>query len=146
MQKKTEFTDIIKIEKNKLQKLEKQLKNEFSIISQANKMIETMENEILKIDYPISGNFSTLQQYNLAMHNMKGEIVKLETQRVQAQNRIIDIRENMKLVNMELEKFKYLEDEVLKQRSLDIQKKESKELDEIATILFSINQKRSLKY
>jgi len=46
---------------------------------------------------------------------------------------------------MELEKFKYLEDEVFKKRRIEILKQESKELDEIATILFSINQKKDLQ-
>ena len=140
--RKTEFSDIIKIEKNKIQNLEKELKNEFSTISQTKKMIQNLKNEILKIDYPISGTFSMLQQYNLAMHNMKGDIQNLETQKNQAENRIIGIRERMKSVNMELEKFKFLEDEVIKKRRLEILKQESKELDEIATILFSINTKK----
>jgi len=143
MRKKTEFTDIIKIERNKLQNLEKELKKEFSLIDEYSKNMENIEKDILKIDYPISGTFSMLQQYNLAMHNMKGDIQKFSELRNKAGERINNIRVNMKNVNIELEKFKFIENEIIKERREHLLKEESKNLDEIATILYSTNKRSS---
>ena len=140
MNKKTEFTGIIKIQKNKLQNLEKELKREFSLIDKYSSEMVQIEKDILHIDYPISGNFSMLQQYNLAMHNMKSDMQKLSEKRNKTEERINQIRLEMKNVDIELEKFKFIEDEVLKERRANLLKEESKELDEIATILYSINR------
>jgi len=145
MQKKTKFTDIIKIEKNKLQNLEKELKNEFKLIDDYSKNMENIEKDILQIDYPISGTFSMLQQYNFAMHNMKSDVQKLNEMRNKAGERINKIRLKMKNVNIELEKFKFIEDEIIQERRKQFLEEESKNLDEIAIILHSTN-KRSSKF
>jgi len=140
MKNKTEFTDIIKIEKNKIQNLEKELKREFSLIERISNEMAQLDSDILNIDYPSSGTFSMLQQYNFAMHNMKGDIQKLSEQRTQSGQRVNQIRTDMKNINIELEKFRFIEDEILKERRIAILKEESKELDEIATILYSTNR------
>jgi flagellar export protein FliJ len=133
---KTEFSELIKIEKNKLQNLERELQRELARVSNFQHEISTIEGEILEIEYPISGTFSMLQQYNIAMHNMKSEAKKREIGITEAQRRIEHIRQDMIGVEREIEKFQFLEEEILKERRAEEKRRESKELDEMAVMLY----------
>jgi len=137
--KKTQFTDILKIKKNKIKEIEQKIQKVRFGIAKNQERIKEIEEDILNIEYPISGYFSVLQQYNLAMNNMKSEIYNLENQIEQANNIIAQLQEELKLANLEFEKFKFLNDEVLEKEAKRLKKLEENRLDEIATILF--NQK-----
>ncbi len=133
---KTQFSDLVKIAKNKLQTLERELGSIKAEIEKTNEMIIQKEAEIIKIEYPISGVFSILQQYNIAMHNMKNEIEDLKHKKLNLSDKIGNIHKKMIEANREIEKFKYLESEVLEAYRIELQKAEAKELDEIAVMLF----------
>ena len=137
--KKTQFTDILKIKKNKIKEIEQKIQKVRFGIAKNKERIQEIEEDILNIEYPISGYFSVLQQYNLAMNNMKSDIYNLENQIEQANNIIAQLQEELKLANFEFEKFKFLNDEVLEKEAKRLKKLEENRLDEIATILF--NQK-----
>jgi len=137
--KKTQFTDILKIKKNKIKEIEQKIQKVRFGIAKNQERIKEIEEDILNIEYPISGYFSVLQQYNLAMNNMKSDIYNLENQIEQANNIIAQLQEELKLANFEFEKFKFLNDEVLEKEAKRLKKLEENRLDEIATILF--NQK-----
>ncbi len=137
--KKTQFTDILKIKKNKIKEIEQKIQKVRFGIAKNKERIQEIEEDILNIEYPISGYFSVLQQYNLAMNNMKSDIYNLENQIEQANNIIAQLQEELKLANLEFEKFKFLNDEVLEKEAKRLKKLEENRLDEIATILF--NQK-----
>jgi flagellar biosynthesis chaperone FliJ len=137
--KKTQFTDILKIKKNKIKEIEQKIQKVRFGIAKNQERIKEIEEDILNIEYPISGYFSVLQQYNLAMNNMKSDIYNLENQIEQANNIIAQLQEELKLANLEFEKFKFLNDEVLEKEAKRLKKLEENRLDEIATILF--NQK-----
>ena len=139
--KKTQFTDILKIKKNKIKEIEQKIQKVRFGIAKNQERIKEIEEDILNIEYPISGYFSVLQQYNLAMNNMKSDIYNLENQIEQANNIIAQLQEELKLANLEFEKFKFLNDEVLEKEAKRLNKLEENRLDEIATILF--NQKRN---
>ena len=137
--KKTQFTDILKIKKNKIKEIEQKIQKVRFGIAKNQERIKEIEEDILNIEYPISGYFSVLQQYNLAMNNMKSDIYNLENQIEQANNIIAQLQEELKLANLEFEKFKFLNDEVLEKEAKRLKKLEENRLDEVATILF--NQK-----
>ena len=137
--KKTQFTDILKIKKNKIKEIEQKIQKVRFGIAKNKERIQEIEEDILNIEYPISGYFSVLQQYNLAMNNMKSDIYNLENQIEQANNIIAQLQEELKLANLEFEKFKFLNDEVLEKEAKRLKKLEENRLDEVATILF--NQK-----
>jgi flagellar biosynthesis chaperone FliJ len=137
--KKTQFTDILKIKKNKIKEIEQKIQKVRFGIAKNRERIKEIEEDILNIEYPISGYFSVLQQYNLAMNNMKYDIYNLENQIEQANNIISELQEELKLANLEFEKFKFLNDEVLEKEAKRLKKLDENRLDEIATILF--NQK-----
>jgi flagellar biosynthesis chaperone FliJ len=139
--KKTQFTDILKIKKNKIKEIEQKIQKVRFGIAKNQERIKEIEEDILNIEYPISGYFSVLQQYNLAMNNMKSDIYNLENQIEQANNIIAQLQEELKLANLEFEKFKFLNDEVLEKEAKRLKKLEENRLDEIAIILF--NQKRN---
>ena len=141
--KKTQFTDILKIKKNKIKEIEQKIQKVRFGIAKNQERIKEIEEDILNIEYPISGYFSVLQQYNLAMNNMKSDIYNLENQIEQANNIIAQLQEELKLANLEFEKFKFLNDEVLEKEAKRLKKLEENRLDEIAIILF--NQKKELK-
>jgi len=73
--KKTQFTDILKIKKNKIKEIEQKIQKVRFGIAKNKERIKEIEEDILNIEYPISGYFSVLQQYNLAMNNMKSEFI-----------------------------------------------------------------------
>ena len=139
--KKTQFTDILKIKKNKIKEIEQKIQKVRFGIAKNQERIKEIEEDILNIEYPISGYFSVLQQYNLAMNNMKSDIYNLENQIEPANNIIAQLQEELKLANLEFEKFKFLNDEVLEKEAKRLKKLEENRLDEIAIILF--NQKRN---
>ena len=141
MNKKTKFSDLIKLKKRNLEQLEKELQIEFGRVRKSEKEIALLEQEILEIDYPTSGNFAMLQQFNIAMHNMKGDIGKIREEKLASLDRIGEIQKKMVEANMEVEKYQYLENEILKKRKYEIEKEESKRLDEVATILFTNKRK-----
>ena len=115
--KKTQFTDILKIKKNKIKEIEQKIQKVRFGIAKNKERIQEIEEDILNIEYPISGYFSVLQQYNLAMNNMKSDIYNLENQIEQANNIIAQLQEELKLANLEFEKFKFLNDEVLEKEA-----------------------------
>jgi flagellar export protein FliJ len=132
---KTQFSDLITIEKNKLQPLQQKLAQNLTQIEQINLKISEIEKDILEIDYPISGTFSMLQQFNIAMHNMKNEIELLKKERLKAMDRVAEAKRGLAIQNREIEKFQFLHEEILKERRAIEKKRESKDLDEIAVIL-----------
>ena len=123
---KTQFTDLLKISKNKLQTLEREVALIRAKIENINLLIIEKEEEILKIEYPISGNFSVFQQYNITMHNMKRYIEDLKLNKLSLTDKINNIRQKMVEVNREIEKFKYLENQVLEVRREELKKLEEK--------------------
>jgi flagellar biosynthesis chaperone FliJ len=138
---KTQFTDLLKISKNKLQTLEREVALIRAKIENINLVIiekeeEILKEEILKIEYPISGTFSVFQQYNITMHNMKRYIEDLKLNKLSLTDKINNIRQKMVEVNREIEKFKYLENQVLEARREELKKLEEKNLDEIAVMLY----------
>ncbi len=140
MKRETQFTQLIKIEKNKLQNIEKEIERERAKIANYQKEIEKIEEDILNIDYPTHGTFSMLQQFNIAMHNMKNEIHKREGLIDASNRRIEQLRNDMVLVQREIEKFQYLENEILKKRAEEEKRREAKEMDEIAVLLHFQNR------
>ena len=133
---KTQFTDILKIEKNRLQTLERELKFNQAEIERLNFEIAQKEAEILQIEYPISGNFSIYQQYNISMHNMKQNIEDLKNKKLLVNDQIGRLRQKMIEVNKSIEKYKYLENQVLEAHRLELKRLEEKNLDEIAVMLY----------
>ena len=140
MKRETQFTQLIKIEKNKLQNIEKEIERERAKIATYQKEIEKIEEDILNIDYPTHGTFSMLQQFNIAMHNMKNEIYKREGLIDASNRRIEQLRNDMVSVQREIEKFQYLENEILKKRAEEEKRREAKEMDEIAVMLHFQNR------
>lgn len=140
MKQKTQFSELIKLEKNKLQNLEREIQKERAKISKYREEILEIESEILKIEYPISGTFSMLQQFNIAMHNMKNEARKREGGIDASNRRVEKLKMDMIIVEREIEKYQFLEDEILKERREEEKRAESKEMDEIATILHTLKK------
>ena len=140
MNKKTQFSELIKIEKNKLQSLEREIQRERAEILKLQNEIQEIEDEILKIDYPTTGTFSMLQQFNIAMHNMKREVQNRHGKIDASHRRLEKLKSDMILVEHEIEKYKFLENEILKKRKLEERKREEKDIDEIATILHNLKK------
>ncbi len=140
MKRETQFTQLIKIEKNKLQNIEREIERERAKIANYQKEIEKIEEDILNIDYPTHGTFSMLQQFNIAMHNMKNEIYNREGLIDTSNRRIEQLRNDMVSVQREIEKFQYLENEILKKRVEEEKRREAKEMDEIAVMLHFQNR------
>jgi len=137
---KTKFSPIVKIRKNELEKIQK-------VISAINNNIAKKEEEILlfeqnytNLETPISGNISELNVYNMQINIQRNKLKNLQLQLNGLILQKEETTELLRLANIEYEKIKYLEQEIIDEKLLFIKKQEDKEMDEIAIMLFDKNQ------
>jgi flagellar biosynthesis chaperone FliJ len=141
--KKTQFTDLIKIQKMKVEKIEREISKEQGHITLFENRASEIEGEILEIQYPTMGTFSAFQQMNMAMHNMKGDVKRLQDGKRETQNRIATLQQKLKKEQMELEKFLYLEQDVLKKVAEKKKVAERNYTDEVAILLTNVKKRKS---
>jgi hypothetical protein len=141
--KKTQFTDLIKIQKIKVENIEREIAKERGNITLLENRASEIEGDILEIEYPTMGTFSAYQQMNIAMKNMKGSVKKLHEGKNETQNRIAVLQQELKKEQLELEKFIYLENDILKKFAQKQKMVEKNYTDEVATLLTNFKNRKS---
>jgi flagellar biosynthesis chaperone FliJ len=143
--KKTKFSDLIEIEKRKIEALELELRAEYEKIGDIDIRVSQIEEEIVDIEYPSTGLFSAYRQFHIAMHNMKNDIKNLQSVKLSSRSRVRDISGQIREREQELEKWKYLEDDILKKEREKAKKREQREADEVASLIFGMKQREKSK-
>ena len=132
---KTKFDSILKIKKNELEKIERDIKKINSSIAMLNKKIEDLNSKLSSFSFPSTGNFSQFNQYKILESTLINEINNLKSQINVLENRKRELFEEYKKINIEYEKMKYLQNEELKKNLKKIKKKEQLNMDELAILL-----------
>ena len=132
---KTKFDSVVKIKKQKVDKIERNIQKINSSIKMLQMKIEELRKSFNSLSLPSSGNFATLQQISLQKNIFLSEIKSYENQIKILENRKSELIKELKKANIEYEKMKYLQNEEIKKKIKNIRLKESKEMDEIAIIL-----------
>ncbi len=138
---KTKFSELLKVKKRKVDEMENRL---LELQNQKNRFllqIEEIDDDISSHKSPKIGDFSkiTLSYAKLSILSNQKKLKKQELLNLQEQ--IIEQKKLYKEANIDFEKIKYLDDLEVEKVLQQMKIQESKDMDEIANILFS-NKKR----
>ncbi len=142
---KTKFSEILKLKKEKISEVERFIlkeRNEKFLLLEKNKNLEL---EILKIDQPLEGNFSQMQLSKFHATTFKRAINQNLYAITFIDKKIIDLNQLYKERKIDFEKINYLHNEEIIKYKKAVALQESKDLDEIANILF-LKKSKEKKY
>jgi len=133
---KTKFDSIVKLKKMEVDKIQREIIKQNSLIAKAEKELESLKEELNSIQYPKSGNFSLITQIK-TLQNALLQQIKLKNDEIQfLRNQKNLLSGQLKEKELEYEKMKYLQGEEIKKIVKKIKKEEEKSMDEIALMLF----------
>ena len=141
--KQTRFTDILKVKKQKLSEVERELLDVQNRKRSLELKIEQVDIEVASLKTPDSGDFGLLQvsrESFLYLIQQKEALIEKLSIRIK---QIAGLKELYKEANIEYEKIAYLDADEIKKEMKRIADEESKELDEIANILFVNKRKKA---
>jgi len=137
---KTKFSDILKIKKQAVEKIERNIQKINSSIQMLQNKINSLNNEFSSFSFPKEGDFRQFQQVKLMQENLINEIKNFENQIGILENRKNELMQERKKANIEYEKIKYLHELEIQKMIKEKRIKESKEMDEIAILLRNNNE------
>ncbi len=132
---KTKFDSVVKVKKQKVDTIERNLQKINASINELNNRIEDLNKTLLSFSIPKEGNFALLNQIKHQQHILRGEIQNLKNQIVILENRKKELLEELKTANIDYEKMKYLQAEEIKKIIKEKRLKEARDMDEIAILL-----------
>jgi len=132
---KTKFSDILKIKKQAVEKVERNIQKINSSIQMLQNKINSLNNELLSFSFPKEGDFRKFQQVKLMQENLINKIKNFENQIGILENRKNELMKELKKANIEYEKIKYLENLEIQKMIKEKRLKENREMDEIAILL-----------
>ena len=133
---KTKFDSLVKLKKLKVDEKERELTKLNNQISVAYEELQNIKKEIENFEYPKEGNFALITQYKMIQNAFFNQLkekeefinfLKMEKENLQLQ---------LKELNLEYEKMKYLQGEEIKKYVKKLKEKEAKDMDEIALMLY----------
>ncbi len=140
---KTKYSDITKIKKQKLREVELELIDIQNRKRKLELQIDEVDKKIKEIKVPESGTMADLKYSHQELELMMREKERLQERLMVRIRQIEGLEVLYKESNIDYEKILYLHKEEIKKEQQKLEKLESKELDEIANILF-VNQRESL--
>ena len=141
---KTRFTDILKVKKQKLFEVERELLDVRNRKKRLELKIEQLDTEVASFKSPESGDFGTLQMSRHSfLYLIQQKEVLIEKLNIRIKQ-IVGLEELYKEANIDYEKIAYLDEIEHKKEMKRIADEESKELDEIANILF-VNKREKVE-
>ncbi|WP_024789642.1 flagellar export protein FliJ [Lebetimonas sp. JH292] len=129
---KTKFSAVVKVKKQEVDKIEKDIQKINYSITELNKKIEELQNILFSLIPPQNGNFSLFSQIKTQQNLLRNEIEKFKNQILFLKSRKNELMNELKKANIEYEKMKYLENEEIKKIIKKAKLKEAKDMDEIA--------------
>jgi len=135
----TKFSQLAKLRKQKLESIEIEIAIANRQKRDALSNIQRLNEEINLVVIPKKGNFSEISIRNDAIRSVSIRKKAQEELIVSLNRHLEELQKAYKSANIEYEKIKYLEERELQKRIKKIKLKESKELDEIANMLYNTN-------
>jgi flagellar biosynthesis chaperone FliJ len=139
---KTRFADLLKVKKQKLDEVERQLLDVQNRKRNLEKKIEQVDCEIKLLELPQSGEFGLMQMSREGFLSLISQKEQLTEKLLLREQQIEGLKILYKEVTIEYEKIAYLEEEEMQKEMRRVKVEESKNLDEIANILFVNKQKK----
>jgi len=133
---KTKFDSLVKLKKVKIDEVENEVSKLNQAIFQAQEELNKIKQEFSDFQYPKVGNFSLLQQFKILQTALLNQINQQQTNLNMLENQHNHLIEKLKEVNLEYEKFKYLQGDEIKKHLNKLKEQEAKDMDEIALMLY----------
>lgn len=132
---------MVKINKQKVEKIERDIQKINSSINELNNKIKELEELLSSFLIPKKGNFSYFNQIKSQQFFIRDEIKRVKNQIIMLENRKKELFEELKKANIEYEKVKYLQIQEIKKIIKKNRLKEAREMDEIAILLRNLNER-----
>jgi len=133
---------LVKINKQKVEKIERNIQKINSSINNLNNRIKELEELLSSFVIPKKGDFSYFNQIKSQQFFIREEINRFKNQIMVLKSRKKELFEELKKANIEYEKVKYLQMQEIKKNIKKNKLKEAREMDEIAILLRNLNEKR----
>lgn len=134
---KSRFDPIVDLKKSELTKREASLVQLGTILQNAKNALQNSYDELGSIDLQKGGVAKEMHKARALVDLQRATIVKNREWVAFASSQLEVARREYEKELLELEKFKYLQSEEIREKILEIKKKESKELDEIAALSYA---------
>jgi len=132
---KTKFDSIVKVKKQEVDRIERDIRKIDSAISEIEKRKNMLEEEIKKFKIPKDGSFFLLNQIKTQQSLLRSEIQELTSQIAMLNSRKRDLLEALKEANIEYEKMKYLKAKEIEKKLREERIKDAQLMDEIALMI-----------
>ena len=132
---KTKFDSLVKIKKNELKKIEKDLIKVNNAIDLIKNKIKELQIKFNSFSIPDKGNFKEIYQIKAMQNAIKSEIDNYKSQLKMLNERKNLLISKHKAANIEYEKMKYLQTMEIKKQLQKQKQKENIQMDEIAIML-----------
>ena len=139
---KTRYSPLVSVKKNIMQKSEQALQSANVNLNTASEALKISLLELHTIEIPQTGNIQEFLSARTLLDAQRSVITHNEEWIAFAQKEIVEAKEKLKQDSIEYEKFNYLELEEVKRILNEIKLKEAKELDEVALMTYEIKQKK----
>jgi len=133
---KTKFDSLVKLKKLKVDEKERELIKLNNQISQAYEEMLKIQNEIDSFEYPKEGNFSLITQFKIMQNALFNQLKEKQEYIIFLENQKEILSNQLKELNLEYEKMKYLQGQEIKKYLEKLKHKEAKEMDDIALMLY----------
>jgi flagellar export protein FliJ len=139
---RTRYSSLVKLKKSTMDKSERAVSKANANLNSASMALEISYNSLNEIESPSSGTIADMLASRTLLESQRG-LIQHNQEWVQfAKSQVDNAREQLKLDMIEFEKFKYLELQEMKKALKEKKIQESKDLDEIALMTFSNNDKK----
>ena len=139
----TKFTPILKVKNLDVEKLENQIAKLNNQKKALNLEIDSLNEELKSATIPQNGSIQELKQ-NFFQNDIIKQNIELKLQNIEfLEEQIKSTKLLLKKAMLEYEKIKHLHELEEKKMIDKIKKEEAKNLDEIGTLLFSLNKGQS---
>ena len=137
---KTRYSSLVAIKKNAMQQSEQQLQKANQALHSAQEALRLSLEELQNIPPLEHGQASDFLANRTLLDSQRRLIVHNENWVVYASRDVERAKEELKLVTIEYEKFKYLEHQEIQRILQEAKTKEAKDLDEVALMTFMQNR------
>ena len=138
----TRYTPLVKLKKSTMDKSENAVSKANADLNSASMALEISYNSLDSIELPSTGTMAELSASRTLLDSQRGIIQHNKEWLEFAKKQVESAKEQLKLDMIEFEKFKYLESQEIKKVLKEKKIQESKDLDEIALMTFSNNQRK----
>lgn len=138
---KTRFSSLVTLKKSTMDKSERAVQSANADLNSATMALEISYSSLNGLEVPQSGAMSKMLATRTLLDSQRGIIQHNKEWMNFAKNQVLQAKEKLKLDMIEHEKFKYLELEEIKKILKEQKIRESKDLDEVALMTYSIKIK-----